>query len=81
MLRGCSLGVGVDAVPIVLHIDNGPALFPGLVEPLVEAADVRVPVVGPLALRIGVVDVEAEAEPVPGLGPLVHLEITIRIAG
>src|SRR5438128_878103 len=46
----------VDTPPVVLHADDGPAAGGGLVEGFVQAADEGVAVVGPLALRVGVVD-------------------------
>jgi hypothetical protein len=39
----------------------------------------RVPVIGPLAVGIGVVDIEAEARTLARGGPLHHLLITVRI--
>src|SRR5262245_13095395 len=46
---------GKDAGPVLLHVHDRPALRERLVERLVELADVRLPVVGPLAVRVGVV--------------------------
>ena len=51
-----------------------------LVERLVELADVRLAVVGPLALGVGVVDEEAEARAAAGGGPLQHLQVAVGVA-
>ena len=55
-------------LPVVLHVDDRPALRLGLVERLVELADVRVAVVGEFALGVGVVDDQARsARPRPAV--------------
>ena len=50
------------------------------VEALVELADVRLAVVGPFALGVGVVDEEAEARAAAGGGPLQHLQVAVGVA-
>src|SRR6266480_4488666 len=42
--------------PIVFHADDGPAFVLGFIERLVEFADRRLPIVGPLAFGIGVMN-------------------------
>jgi hypothetical protein len=66
--------------PVVFHVHNGPASGGCFVETLVETADVRLAVVGPLAIGVGVVHVETEAGATAGGGPLQHLEVAIGIA-
>src|SRR5262249_46036623 len=68
-------------LPVILHVHHRPAFGPGFLEPLVEAAEGGpFAVVNPLAVDIGMVNVEAEAQPGAGSGPLEHLKVTIRIA-
>ncbi len=43
-------------VPVVLHIHNNPAIGISLVEGLVQLSDVAIPIVGILALSIGMVN-------------------------
>src|SRR3989304_4679593 len=50
-----------DTVPVLSHVDDRPAPRLRLVEPLVESADGRLAVVGPLALGGGVVGVGTQA--------------------
>jgi len=50
----------VDDLPVVLHVDNGPAFRLRFVERLVEPTDGGRTVVGPLALRVGLADEESE---------------------
>jgi len=52
-----------DAVPVVLHADDGPASSLRFVEHLVQPADSRRAVVGPFTLGIGVVHDERQASP------------------
>jgi hypothetical protein len=76
-------GISVRAVlkaTIVLHVHDNPALRPGFVESFVETANVRITVVGPFALGIGVMDVETEARARASSGPLEHLQVAVRIA-
>ena len=51
----------VDAFPVIFHIDDRPAFNLGFVESLVETSDLRFAVIGPFALGVGVVNIEAEA--------------------
>src|SRR5262245_30593654 len=44
-----------DRLPVVLHADHGPVLLDRLVPGLVQPADLRLPVVCPLALGVVVV--------------------------
>src|SRR5688572_19015693 len=48
-------------LPIVLHVDDGPPPLRGFVQRPVELPDVRVAVVGPLALGVGVLDDHRES--------------------
>jgi hypothetical protein len=43
-------------IPVVLHIYNYPVIGVSLIQGLVQRADVAVPVVGILAIRVGVVN-------------------------
>src|SRR5258705_2188379 len=52
---------GEDDRPVTLHVCQRPAPRFRLVKPLVEAADAGLAIVGPFALGVGVVHVEAEA--------------------
>ena len=64
----------------MLHIHNGPAVSPGLVEGFVETANGRLTIVGIFALGIGVMDDEAETRPRTGGGPLDHLQVAVGVA-
>jgi hypothetical protein len=66
-------------LPVRLHVHDRPAPRLGLGEPFLEPADVRA-VVGPLAVGVGVVDVQAEARAGDGGRPLQHLEVAVRVA-
>src|ERR1700688_201055 len=50
-----------DQLPVLLHVDDGPAALHGLVQGVVELADVRLPVVGVFALGIGVMNEAGKA--------------------
>src|SRR5690606_18140051 len=65
---------GEHRPPVPLHVDNGPAFGRRLIPCLVEPADVGLPVVGPLASGIGVVDNPHEAGAAARRRPLQHLE-------
>ena len=67
-------------LPVILHVDHNPATLSGLVETSVEAAHVRVAVVGPFALVVRVVDDHSKARSLASCGPLQHLKVTIGIA-
>ena len=72
---------GKISLPVVLHVDDGPALLRGLVERLVELADVRSAIVGIFALGVGVVDDEAEPRrPCSPGRPLQHLQVAVGVA-
>src|SRR5580692_3478685 len=75
-----SMRVGKHFLPILLHIDDGPALCLRFIPCLVELADFGLPVVGVFALRIGVVHEPGKARPASRHGPLQHLQIAIGIA-
>src|SRR5688572_18801404 len=66
--------------PVVLHADDDPLAGLGLVECLVEPADVRLPVVGRLSRRIVVVNDERQPPALAGRGHLQHLQIAVRIS-
>src|SRR5690349_7264977 len=70
----------IDLLPVALHVDHGPALRGRLVQGLVEPADRRLAVVGPLALGVRMVNEPHEAGAVAGGGPLEHLLIAVRVA-
>src|SRR4051794_32982414 len=67
-------------LPVVLHADDRPAAFHGLVPGLVEAADRRLAVVGPFALRVVVMDEPHVAGAISRRRPLQHLLVAVRIA-
>ena len=51
----------MDGLPVAFHVRQNPASRRGLVQAAREPADVRVAVVGPLAIGIGVVHDESES--------------------
>src|SRR5262245_9075420 len=63
------------ALPVLLHVDDRPACGGRLIECLVELPDVRVAVVGPLPIAVGVVHEHREAGAGTGGRPLEHLAI------
>src|SRR6185436_21101112 len=67
-------------VPVVLHVDNGPAHRLGGVERLVEAANGGMAVIGPFPLGVGVVHDKGEAGAAASLGPFEHLQAAVGIA-
>ena len=69
-----------DRGPVALHVDDGPAPCSRLVEGLVELSDVRVSVVVPLPLGIGMADQHAQPRSTAGRGPLQHLQVAIGVA-
>src|SRR5688572_18868596 len=69
-----------DSLPVVLHIHDRPAPGRGFVQGFVQLADVRLAVVGPFALGVGVMDDQSETRAAPRNGPLEHLQITVGIA-
>src|SRR6185503_19038811 len=68
------------ALPVLFHVDDGPLLRRRLVERLVEPADRRLPVVGPLAFAVGVMDETREASSAAARRPLEHLLIAVGVA-
>src|SRR5262249_24198754 len=75
------LFVGEYRLPVTLHVDDGPASGPGLIEASVEPSEGRrLPVVGPLTVRIRVVDIETESRPATGGRPVEHWQVTVCIA-
>ena len=50
-----------DALPVFFHVHDRPAIGLRFIEALVELTDRRLTVVGPFALGVRVVDIEAEA--------------------
>src|SRR5262245_48735008 len=70
----------VDLLPVGFHIDDRPAPRLRLDERLVEPADVRLAIVGPLAGRVGVMDDTHEPRALAGRRPLEHLLIAVRVA-
>src|SRR5262245_63749720 len=69
-----------DPLPVLLHVDDGPALRLRLLERLVELADRRRMVVGPFALGVGVVHEQREARARAGGRPLEHLLVAVGVA-
>src|SRR5215470_12527277 len=69
-----------DSLPIGFHADDNPVPRLGLVPGAVELADIRLAVVGELALGVVVVHEEHEARARAGRGELQHLQIAVRIA-
>ena len=69
-----------NPLPVLLHIHDGPAVPPGLVEGFVETANGRLTIVGIFAVGIGVMDDEAKARARPGGGPLDHLQVAVGVA-
>ena len=55
-----------DRFPIVLHAHDGPAFGFRLIKPLVQFPDVRLAVVGPFAVSIGVMNVKTKARATAG---------------
>ena len=53
-----SLVKGKYFLPVLLHVDNDPAIVSRLIESLVQRADMALAVVGIFAVRIGVVNEE-----------------------
>jgi hypothetical protein len=52
---------GVDDLPVALHVDDRPLPGQCLVERLVEAPEVRLPVIGVFSLGVGMADQYQEA--------------------
>src|SRR5262249_9065495 len=73
VLQSGSLFEREDLLPVGLHVDDRPAPALGLVERLVQAADVRPAVVRPLAHVVGVAHDAHEARALPRRCPLKHL--------
>src|SRR4029079_18900442 len=69
-----------DRLPIVLHVDHGPAFGRRLVERLVELADVGLAVVGIFAHRVGVMHQPHEAQALAERGPFQHLLVAVGVA-
>jgi len=78
-LLGVSQG-RVNRFPIALHVGDGPVTLLSLVESFIKTSDVRIAVVGPLSIRVGVMDEQAESTAFTGSGPLQHLKITVGVA-
>jgi hypothetical protein len=75
-----SFGGRENGRPIVLHARDRPTFRLRFVETLVELADLGLAVVGPIALGVGVVYVEAESRAAARSGPLEHLQVAIGVA-
>src|ERR1700674_1430927 len=71
---------GEDGLPIVLHVNHGPAFGSRLVERLVELADIGVPVIGVFAHRVGMMHEPHEAEVLADSSPFQHLLVAVGIA-
>src|SRR5687767_5686302 len=66
-----------DFLPVGFHADDNPVLRLGLVERLVELADVRGTVVGEFAFGIVVVDEQHQTLALAGGGDLQHLQVAV----
>src|SRR5580698_4292503 len=77
---GWLLFEGEDAPPVVLHIDNRPALCIGLIECLVELPNGRSAIIGPFPSCVVVVDEHREARAVSRGRPLQHLQVSVGVA-
>jgi hypothetical protein len=71
---------GKDASPVVLHIDDRPALRVSLIERLVEFPHGRVAIIGPLTNCVIVMDEQCEERALSGGRSLQHLRITVGVA-
>lgn len=60
-----SLCKWIDLPPFALHIDDRPVVCLRFLEGFVEPAEVRVAVVGPFAIRVGVMDETEEPGTIP----------------
>src|SRR6478735_4496834 len=67
-------------LPVGLHADDDPVLGFRFVPCLVELADVRVAVVGELALGVVVMHDQRQVAPFAGSGDLQHLQVAVGIA-
>src|SRR5438477_12807741 len=70
----------IDDLPLLFHVDDGPAAFGRLIEALDESTDERVAVIGPFALGIGVMHDQAEARAAAGRCPDEHLVVPVGVA-
>ena len=73
----CFLPKWKYCLPVLLHVHNNPAIGISLVENLVQLADVAIPIVGILAIHIGVVKEQAESTPLASFGVLNHLHVGV----
>src|SRR5262249_52259704 len=69
-----------DFLPFGFHVRDCPAAFPCFVPRLVQAADVGLSVIGPLALGVGMMHQTHEARAASRRGPFKHLLVAVRIA-
>src|SRR5450755_35007 len=69
-----------DHAPVLLHVDDGPALGLRLVERLVELADTRLAVIRIFAYGVGVMHQTHEPRTTAGGSPLQHLKVTVGVA-
>src|SRR5215831_7950096 len=67
-------------LPVRFHADDNPVLRLGFVPGFVELADVRLAVVGELALRVVVMHEEHQAPAFAGGGELQHLQVAVGVA-
>src|SRR5262245_22057517 len=70
----------VNDVPIVLHVDDDPTPLRPLIQAAYQPSDLRVTVVGPLALGVGVMNEDAKPWSARARRPLEHLEIAVGVA-
>ena len=70
----------VDYLPVVLHVYDSPLVALHFLERFVKFPNVRLTVIGPLAVGIGVMDEQAEARALAGGRPLQHLQVAVGVA-
>ncbi|KAG0735899.1 hypothetical protein G6F24_018557 [Rhizopus arrhizus] len=66
--------------PLRLHVNNRPSAALGFIQRAVQSSDAGIPVIGPLALRVGVVDDARKALASAGGRPLQHLQVAVGVA-
>jgi hypothetical protein len=63
----------------VLHVNNRPALSLGFIEPLIKPPNVRLAIVDPFPLTVGMMHAETESSARTSTGPLEHRQVPVRI--
>jgi hypothetical protein len=78
-MRAARLVKRKDAIPIVLHVHDGPSVHSRGVQSLIELAKIGVSVIGVFAPGVSVMDDETESHCTGSSCPLKHLEVPIRV--